>query len=207
MVFHLERAASAVFTVRCRKVQQIWTVCVLKKSSMSMQSTADGSTARRLDGSAARRLSARRLDGSAARRRDGSMARRLDGSTARRLYWDRSVCQPILIHTASPVIPLAARRPGARKNSSASAARYLTMEHITATLRRNTASCLAALSVQRTESAAEGRLSQNTTLMCPEFKDPNPQQDRGGDCSVCVRDDGLNNLLSLLSAKYGTKLG
>ena len=117
------------------------------------------------------------------------------------------MCQPILIHTASPVIPLAARRSGARKNSSASAARYLMVERITAILRKNTASCLAALSVQRTESAAEGRLSQNTTLKCPEFKDPNPQQDRGGDCSVCVRDDGLNNLLSLLSAKYGTKLG
>ena len=35
--------------------------------------------------------------------------------------------------------------------------------------------------------------------MCLEAKDP--QQDRGGDCNVYVRDDGLSNLLSLLSAK------
>ena len=41
--------------------------------------------------------------------------------------------------------------------------------------------CLAALLVQRTKGAAEGRLSQNTT-----WQDPNPQQDRSGDLQrVC----------------------
>ena len=43
--------------------------------------------------------------------------------------------------------------------------------------------------------------------MCLEAKGPNPQQDRGGDCSVCVGDDGLTNLLSLLSAKIRHRAG
>ena len=60
---------------------------------------------------------------------------------------------------------------------------------------------LAALSVQRTEGAAEGRLSQNTTFDGLEAQDLNPQQDRGGGLHVCVGDDSLTNLLSLLSTR------
>ena len=45
--------------------------------------------------------------------------------------------------------------------------------------------CLAVLSFQRTEGAAEGRLSQNTTLDILEAKDPNPQQTEAG-VAKCV---------------------
>ena len=60
---------------------------------------------------------------------------------------------------------------------------------------------LAARSVQRTEGAAERRLSQNTTFDGLQAQDLNPQQDRGGSLHVCVGDDSLTNLLSLPSTR------
>ncbi len=60
--------------------------------------------------------------------------------------------------------------------------------------------CLAALSVQRSEGAAEGRLSQNTTLDMSWSQGPEPTtRQRRGLQSVCV--GGVTNLLSLHSTK------
>ena len=51
------------------------------------------------------------------------------------------------------------------------------------------------------EGAAEGRLSQNTIFDGLEAHDLNPQPDRGGSLHVCVGDDSLTSLLSLLSTR------
>ena len=60
---------------------------------------------------------------------------------------------------------------------------------------RDVAEILAALSVQRTEGAAEGRLSQNTTLMCLETQVPNSHEIEAGICNMCVRENRWTNLL------------
>ena len=61
--------------------------------------------------------------------------------------------------------------------------------------------CLAARSVQWTEGAAEGELSQNTVLMCLEDQEPNLQQEEAKVGKACLGKDGSSNcfVLSVLT--------